>query len=79
MTRKQKIASFKLSYGMAMVDSLKRDEPPKSAIWNKLTNLEEHIGRVLDYYRIDQFQREDLDNAAMVFDVLDEKIQEAYP
>ncbi len=79
MTKKQKICSFKMSYALAMVDSLKSGEKPKSAIWNKLENLEQHLGRVLDFYRIEHFSKDDLDKAAMLFDALDEKIGEMYP
>lgn len=78
MTRKQKIASFKLSYTMAMIDGMKQSETPESRLWNKLVNLEEHIGRVLDEYRIEKFHKTDLDKASALFDVLDAKIQEMY-
>lgn len=78
MTRKQKVAAFKLSYAMAMIDSMKQDEKPKSCLHNKLRNVEEHLGRVLDEYRIAKFHKTDLDKASAVFDVLDAKIQELY-
>lgn len=79
MTRKQKIAAFKVSLCMALVDSLKHDEKPKGAVRTKLCNLEEHLGRVLDMYRIEKFHKTDLDKAAKIFDATEAKIQELYP
>lgn len=79
MTPRQKRASFKISYAMAMVDALKQEERPKSRLWNKLDNLEEHLGRVLDEFRIERFDPADLDKAARLFDSLDAMIAEMYP
>lgn len=84
LTKQQKIISFKLSYALAMVDSLKAEE--ESAPGGKtsrryviLDNLEEHIGRVLDEYRLQRFHKTDLDKAADLFETLDEKIRAMYP
>jgi hypothetical protein len=84
LTRRQKEVSFKLSYAMAMVDSLKSEEEKLSggktgALYVKLANLEEHLGAVLDEYRIAKFHRSDLEKAAELFDVLDAKIREIFP
>jgi hypothetical protein len=79
MTRAQKIASFKISLCMALIESLRRKEKPKGAVWNKLLNLEEHMGRVLDVYRIEKFHKTDLDKAVVIFDSTEAKIDELYP
>lgn len=79
LTRHQKIVSFKLSYCMAHVDALKRQEKPGSRLYVKLCGLEEHLGSVLDEYRIQRFHTTDLNKAAALFDTLDAKIQEMYP
>jgi len=78
MTRHQKISAFKLSFCMAMVDALKQLEKPKGRLFNKLENLEEHLGRVLDEYRIEKFDKTDLDKAAELFDTLESKINDMY-
>jgi len=79
MTTVQKQAAFKISYAMAMIGSLKSVEKPKSSLWNKLDNLEDHLGRVLDSYRIEEFDKASLDKASELFDCLDAKIVEMFP
>lgn len=79
MTPRQKHASFLISYCMAAVHGLKNEEKPKSRLWTKLDNLEDHLGRVLDEYRIEHFDKADLDKASRLFDTLDALIAEMYP
>jgi hypothetical protein len=79
LTRKQKTISFKLSYASAMADSLKRDEVEGSRLWVKLDNLEQHILRVLDEYRLQLFHGTDLDKASALYEILDAEIAKMYP
>lgn len=83
LTKTQKIISFKLSYALAMVDSLKAEEAESfggktGRKYVALDNLEEHIGRVLDEYRLQRFHKTDLDKAAALFETLDEHIRGMY-
>jgi hypothetical protein len=79
MTRHQKIASFQISYMLAMIDNLKSREKPKSATWNRLNGLEEKANQALDFYRIHRMARGDLDRAVKLFDRLDHEIACFYP
>ena len=79
LTHKQKVASFQLSYSMCMAAQLKAKEKPKTAIWNRLKQLEEYLGTTLDYYRVMLFRRADLDRAVKLFDRLDVEIASLYP
>lgn len=79
LTRHQKRVAFQLSYAMAMVDNLKNQEPKGSRLHVKLTSLEEHLGAVLDEYRLQRLHKTDLDKASALFDILDEKLKEMFP
>lgn len=79
LTHHQRIASFQLSYMLAMIDNLKSREVPKSATWNRLDGLEDKANRALDYYRIHRMSCADLDRAAKLFDRLDTEIKSLYP
>lgn len=79
LTAHQKIASFQLSYMLAMIDNLKSRETPKTATWNRLDGLEEKANRALDHYRIHRMAKGDLDRAAKLFDRLDREIADLYP
>ena len=79
MTVQQKVASFQLSYSMAMAAQLKAKEKPKTAIWNRLDQLEDYLGRTLDHYRIIHFRKPDLDRATALYYRLDKEIANLYP
>lgn len=79
MTHKQKVASFQISYMLAMIDNLKSRETPKSAVWNRLDSLEDRANRALDYYRIHRMAKGDLDRASKLFSRLDLEIATLYP
>lgn len=79
MTRHQKVVSFKMSHMMAIVHDLKAEENPKSFMHVKLLNLEEHIGRVLDCYRLEAFDAKDLDAASKLLDIMNEGIEQMFP
>lgn len=79
LTLRQRVASFQLSYSMAMAAQLKKKEKPKTAIWNRLNQLEDYLGRTLDHYRIEKFSIPDLDRASKLFRKLDQEISVLYP
>ena len=79
MTRHQKIVSFKMSHMMAIIHDLKAEEGSKSYMYTKLLNLEEHIGRVLDCYRLEAFDAKDLDAASRLLDIMNAGIDEMFP
>lgn len=79
MTNEQKKASFKLSFCMALVHSLYEGLPPMSALRTRLERTEEQLGKMMDFYRVERFDKADLDKASECYDVLEEKINELYP
>jgi hypothetical protein len=83
LTKQQKRVSVRLSYCMAVVDTLKREEAEtfggkNSCLYVKLDNLEEHLGLVLDHYRVEKMHRADLDRASKVYDAMDALVSEAF-
>lgn len=73
LTLEQRYASFGLSFSLALLDALKRNEKPKSAVYNRLKNTEEAINKCLDVYQLKAFDSADLEAASKVFDLLEKE------
>jgi len=79
MTLRDKVVAFQLSFCCAILDRVRRDEKPKSARWNAVNNMEERFQRLLDMYRAEAWQVEDIEKASALFDTMERKINRLFP
>ena len=74
-----KAGALHASGALAHLEALRGMEAPKSARYNRLAGAIEAVGRVVDIYRLEAWEYDDLRNAEAVFDAADKKIRELYP
>jgi hypothetical protein len=90
VTRNQlKTIAFHLSIALGSIDAAQQMEKRKSARWNRLDGLVDGINQLVELIKTDLaskqvfsglvFTREELDNAAAMIDMVNERITELYP
>lgn len=79
LTNQQKAAALHINTALGCVDALVQLAKPKSAEWNRLRGAEDVLMRCLDTYRIERFPAEDAAKAAIIIDLVNDKIAEFYP
>lgn len=79
LTNQQKAAALHINTALGCVDALMQLAKPKSAEWNRLRGAEHTLMRCLDTYRLEKFPVEDANNAAVIIDMVNDKIKEMYP
>jgi len=78
VTRHQKIAALHLTVALGSVEAVMQTEGKGSARYRKLDNLIAHINRVVDVYRVESFQYQDMCNGGAIIDSVNEQIEKMY-
>ena len=79
MTNHQKAAALFSTISLACLERLLEDEPPKSARANRISGAIASVNRVVDLYRLEAFQFEDMQKAGGLTDLVNDRIKEMYP
>lgn len=79
MTPAMKVAALYLTVSLGCVEAVLETERKGSARHTKLSNLIDHINRVVDVYRLAAFPYEDMQNAGRLIDLVNDQLKSMYP
>ena len=79
MTPRMKVAALYLTVSLGCVEAVLETERKGSARHTKLSNLIDHVNRVVDVYRLEAFPLEDMRNAGALIDLVNAELKSMYP
>jgi len=79
MNPEMKVAALYLTVSLGCVEAVMETERKGSARHTKLCNLVDHVNRVVDVYRLEAFPLEDMRNAGVLIDMVNDGLKSMYP
>jgi len=79
MNPEMKGAALYMTVSLGCGETVMETERKGSARHTKLCNLVDHVNRVVDVYRLEAFPLEDMRNAGVLIDMVNDGLKSMYP